>query len=67
MQARLLRTLASELGYPTQRLTFTLTLLNLLQHNPCILRMNVQVIVQLLAEKVVKELLDTSPIGLHIL
>ena len=67
VQAGLLSSLASKLCYTTERLTLTFTLLDLLQHDGSILGVDMEIVIQLLAKEAIEELLDTSPIRLHIL
>ena len=67
VKASLLSSLACKLCYTTERLTLTLTLLDLLQHDGSILGVNMEIVIQLLTKEVIEELLNTSPIRLHIL
>ena len=67
MQAGLLGTLTGELCHTTECLALTLALLDLLQHDGGVLCVDVEVVVQLLAEEVIEELLYATSIGLHIL
>ena len=67
MQTRLLRPFTSKLSDTAEALALPFTLLDLLKHDPSVFWVDMQIVIQFFAEEVIEELLDASPVGLHIL